>query len=87
MADDFVCNVLLPRLETRIVALMDAIDALIANEGINEYWMDTGQTRTKVSRAELHKWQGVLDGYILDREIYRQRCGLASGTSTMRPGT
>jgi len=44
-----------------IVAIEDAVLALAPNGGINEYTLDTGQTRTRVTRQNITELNRMLD--------------------------
>ena len=66
-----------------IIIYEDAIDALITG-GVEEYTLDTGQSRQTVKKLDIDKLQSVLDS------LYNRLCTMQArltggGTVTVRP--
>ncbi len=69
----------------QIVAYEDAALAFATNQNIQTYELDTGQTRQRVTRADLASIQNTID------KLYNRCATLqtrldGSGTAIMRPG-
>lgn len=77
MADDFLQDRLCA-IEARIIAYEEAMVAL--NDGVQEYTIDTGQTRQKVTRYDLGEIERQYQNLLNLRGNLRLRCGLDVGT-------
>lgn len=65
--------------EAAIEAAETAELELIAGN-INSYTLDTGQTRTVITKNNLTSLRSYLDSLYNRREIFRKRAGLSSGS-------
>ncbi len=71
----------LERTETSIVAVEDAIDALVG--GAQTYSLDTGQTRQSVTKANLTELRNLLQTLEERREGLRSQLGLGSNVGSV----
>jgi len=73
----------LAKTRQQIIAYEEAIDALVTG-GVNSYELDTGMSRTKVSKLDVDKMQDALDRLLNRAATLEAR--LNGGSITVRPG-
>jgi hypothetical protein len=60
----------LERVRAEIILWEDALASFASNDAIEEYWMDNGQDKTKVRRADIRASQARLDAlYNQERQL------------------
>ena len=71
--------------EAQLLAYDVMFDAFVANAGLQEYDFDSGQTRQKVTRADLSQMRLAYQ-YLENRVVtLRARC-TGCGVTSVRPG-
>lgn len=81
--DDTFLQARIDATKLQIVAYEDALLAL-AGTGAQEYMLDTGQSRQRVTKLDLKALNAVLDSLVNRLEVYEQRLN-ANGNSIGRP--
>lgn len=74
----------LAKYKERLAAYQDAALAL-ASGAILTYSLDTGQSRTSVTKQNISTLERVIDGLLNQIMILEQRCGISNGTTIVRP--
>ena len=71
------------KIKERIVAYEDAM-LLISTGAIEEYQIDTGQTKTRVKKSNIKTMQDVIDAMLNQLCVYQARLN-GGNTITVRP--